>query len=102
MPSLRVTVPHSLGREEALRRLRGESEAVKSAFGDRVTNVVERGDEDGLSFGFSVMGMAVEGNVAVDQAEVATTAKVPLAAMMFKGLIEQRLRERLSAVLAAS
>ncbi|MBN2022686.1 MAG: polyhydroxyalkanoic acid system family protein [Pirellulales bacterium] len=102
MPQLSVSVPHALGREEALRRLRNESDVAKSAFGDRVRDLVEDWGNDGMSFRFSAMGMAVEGNVAVEEAAVTTTAKLPLAAMMFKGLIEQRLRDRLAAVLAAN
>ena len=46
------------------------------------------------------MGMAVSGRVAVGPEKVKLDADLPLAAMFFKGAIEDRLRQEVGRVLA--
>ena len=100
MPSLSLTIPHALGQEEAITRMKNESKAALEAFGDRVKNVKEEWDGNRVNFSFSAMSFSIEGNMEVNQDNVAMTAKLPMAAFMFKGMIEQRLRERFQEVLA--
>jgi hypothetical protein len=101
MPKLSLVVSHSLGQEEAARRLMDESAAVTAAFGDAVTDLEQTWDDHTLSFRFKALGMAVRGNVTVEHAAVKTTAELPLAAMMFKGAIEQQIQARLGKLLAS-
>jgi hypothetical protein len=100
MPKLSLVTPHALGEEEASRRLRGESDAAVAAFGDKVKNLEQTWADNTLSFRFTALGMAVRGNVTVEPSAVKTTADLPLAAMMFKGAIEQQIQERLGRLLA--
>ena len=46
------------------------------------------------------MGMAVSGTLVVEDAEVTVETELPLAAALFKGLIQQQIREELQRVLA--
>ncbi|MBN1910175.1 MAG: polyhydroxyalkanoic acid system family protein [Pirellulales bacterium] len=101
MPKLSVTVPHQLAEEEAVRRLKSESDVVRAAFGDRVSELEEAWEGNTLTFGFRAMGMRVRGQVAVSPSDVQTTAEVPLAAMMFKGAIQQQIETRLGRLLAS-
>ena len=55
---------------------------------------------DILEFAFKAMGMAVSGTVKVEESAVRLDAKIPMAAMMFKGMIEQQIRKELDGVLA--
>ena len=99
MPKLSVAVPHALGQDEVVQRLKDESTALKSTFGDQVTDYEESWKDHTLTFSFKTFGMAIEGNVSVEPAQVMTTASVPIAAMMFKGMIETRIRDRLEELL---
>ena len=99
MPRLIMEVPHVLGKEEAARRLRDKFDSVRGSFGGQVNDLVETWDGDRLDFGFSTMGMKVAGNVTVGEQDVKMAADLPFAAMMFKGMIESRIRGELGQLL---
>ncbi len=100
MALLTMDVPHQLGLEEAVQRLRDKLEAVHKEFSGQVSNLREEWCENELAFGFSAVGMTIAGKVAVEPALVRVNAELPLAAAMFKGFIEQRIRDELNRVLA--
>ena len=50
-------------------------------------------------FAFQALGMAVGGSVAVEPERVVVEAKVPLAAMLMKRAIEDRLRREINEIL---
>ena len=99
MPKISLAVAHDLGREEALRKLQSESDMLKRTFGDSVSDLQENWNESELDFSLVAYGMTVSGDVMVDAAEVVTNIKLPMAALMFKGTIESRIRERLEKLL---
>ncbi len=100
MPRLAFDIPHSLGQDEALRRLKDRFAAAKAEHQDRVSNFREEWHDHTFSFGFDAMGMSVAGTVAVEQDRVALKADLPFAAVMLKGMIEQRLRQEVGGMLS--
>ena len=100
MPSLNMSAAHALGADEALRRLKEKFHAVHQAYGAQVSDLRETWEGNVLSFGFKAMGMKVAGTVTVEDGQVRLAADIPLAALMFRGLIEQRIRQELGALLA--
>ena len=100
MPSMSLSMPHSLGQEEALRRLKAALEKAKARNEGKVTNLKEDWNGNQLDYSFSTYGFNVKGNVLVEQGEVKLNGSLPFAAMMFKGKIEQTVREELGKVLA--
>jgi len=100
MPKLSMETPHELGREEATHRLKHGFSFVRSNFHGQLSDVSEQWDGNTLKFGFKAMGMKVSGNVTVEDSRVKLDADLPLAAVMFKGVIEQRLRKELDRLLA--
>ncbi|MFZ5831412.1 MAG: polyhydroxyalkanoic acid system family protein [Planctomycetota bacterium] len=100
MPSVKLTEIHDLGKPEAERRLREKFGHALAQFEGQVTDVTEQWNDGQLEFGFRVMGMKISGNVAVGDSAVHLTAELPMAAMLFKGTIESRLRAELAQVLA--
>jgi hypothetical protein len=100
MPRLRFAVSHSLGPDEAVRRLKEKLAAALSEHGDRLSDFREQWRDHTLDFGFRAMGMAVSGTVAIETDQVRVEAELPFAATLFKGAIEQRLRAEVGTVLA--
>ena len=100
MPRISMDTAHSLGKDEAVRRLQQKFSAVRATLGRQVNDLHEEWADGILSFGFKAVGMKVDGTVTVEDDAVKLAAKVPLAAMMFKGKIEQRIREELGDLLA--
>ena len=100
MPKLLTTIAHSLGEEEAIRRLRDGFRDIKASGRDQVADLEEVWEGNKLAFSFSGFGFPIKGTVVAESQEVKVAAVLPLAAMMFKGMIERQVRDRLSELLA--
>jgi hypothetical protein len=95
-----MSFPHGLGRETALERLRARLAKLKERHGEKVSNLRESWSDNILDFGFSTYGFAVQGKITVEENAVNLDSQIPFAAMMFKGKIEQELRDQMTRVLA--
>lgn len=95
MPTLCFAVDHALSQDEVIARLKNESDVLRGALDGHVRDIEEVWQDHGLQFRFTAFGMAVKGELRVEPNEVRTTAVVPLAAMLFKGTIEEKVRSRL-------
>jgi len=100
MPSLVITVPHSLGAEEATTRLKTFFEKLKQQHQDKMSNLEEQWEGNRLNYAFSTFGFNIKGDLNIEPGEVRVNGSLPFAAMMFKGKIEQSVREELEKVLA--
>ena len=100
MPRISLETPHALGQEEALRRVKGKVVELKVAHQSHYSNLRESWTGSTLSFGFRAAGMKVSGSATVGTSEVKLTANLPLAAMLVKGKIIQRIQEELGALLS--
>ncbi|MBL9125708.1 MAG: polyhydroxyalkanoic acid system family protein [Planctomycetaceae bacterium] len=100
MPQLKVSVDHALDPDEVVKRLRTFLEMVKQAYGHQVTHLEESWGERSGTFSFKALGFKTAGTLEVDQAEVRVVGQIPLAALMFRGKIEETLREQLTRALA--
>lgn len=99
MPRLTLEVAHTLGLEEATKRLKDKFAAALAEHGERLSQFRQEWTDHTLSFAFQAMGMAVSGRLAVGPADVKLDADLPLAAMFFKGAIEDRLRREVGQLL---
>lgn len=100
MPTLNVNVPHSLGKEQAVSRLKERLNKAKHKFGQEVSDLEEQWDGNVLSFGFTTLGVKIRGTVTSAESEVAVAAKLPYAAMLFRRAIERQIRNELESILA--
>ncbi len=101
MPRLSFDIPHSLDRDEVLRRLKARLAAALAKHQGRFHNFREEWRDHSGSFSFDAMGMSVAGAVAVEPDRIALTADLPFAAALFRGAIEQRLRGEIADMLAS-
>ena len=100
MPKLNMTVPHSLGTEEAKRRIQGAIADAKTRYADQVSDLHERWQGDRGEFSGRAMGFNVSGNLNVRDDAVEISGDLPFAAAMFKGQIEAMIRDRATKLLA--
>jgi Putative polyhydroxyalkanoic acid system protein (PHA_gran_rgn) len=100
MPSLKLNFSHQLGQEEAVSRLKTLLTKVKDRYQDQVSNLHESWSGNKLDFGFKTYGFDISGNVLVGPNDVQLDGQIPFAAMMFKGKIENALRDQLTRTLA--
>jgi hypothetical protein len=100
MPTVTITTPHSLGAEEAATRLKNFFAKLKERHADKVNNLEEAWSDNKLDYSFSTYGFNIKGDVAIEPDQVKVNGNLPFAAMMFKGKIEQTVREELEKLLA--
>ncbi|MCG7393616.1 polyhydroxyalkanoic acid system family protein [Microvirga sp. ACRRW] len=72
-----VSIPHNLGKAEALRRLHGGMSGLKSQFGDKVASIDESWTGDRMDFRVGAMGQNVSGNVLVMDEQVRVEVQLP-------------------------
>jgi hypothetical protein len=101
VPKSTVTVPHQLGKPEALERIKSILVKAKEQYGDRLSDLQENWNDDGGTFSFRAMGFKISGLLKVTDTEVVITGDYPFAALPFKGTIEATLRERAERLLEA-
>lgn len=100
MPHMSVTVPHTLGQDEATRRLNAKLVQVKEKHLYEVRDLRETWiDPHTLEFHFKALGFAVDGQCASRPSEVVIDVELPFAAMIVKGMIESQLTSELTQVL---
>ena len=99
MPRLSMTIPHALEPAEAVRRLKDESVRLKESHADTVSDLEENWQGNELTFGFSTFGFDIRGSLSVEPAQLEINANLPMAAMLFRGTVEQQIRQRVEQLL---
>jgi hypothetical protein len=100
MAKLNMSIPHHLSQDEALNRIKRLLGQVKQQYADRVTDLRESWEGNVGTFSFSAMGFSVSGTLNVTPSDVELNGNLPFAAGLFKGKIEQTIRERAEELLA--
>ena len=100
MPAMEMTIPHTLGQEEALRRIQSLLAQVKAQYPDTFSDLHETWTDSGGEFSATIMGMPVSGRLTVTPTQVHLAGNLPFAALPFKGQIEETIRTQAEQLLA--
>ncbi len=102
MPKMDVRVPHQLTQEEAASRIRNLIGELKQKFGGRIHNLQETWSGSGGTFSFETMGFNLSGTLSVGASEVRIEGSLPLAALPFRGMVEEAILEKAKNLLSNS
>jgi len=100
MPKSSVSVSHNLEHEEIMNRLKEFLPGLSQKFQGQIKDIEQSWDENVLSFSFRTMGTTIKGELTVTDDNVTVEQNLPIAAMMFKGRIEESIRSELQKLLA--
>lgn len=100
MSSLSLNIPHQLPKEEALTRIKGLLQNLKTDHADMIADVKEEWNGDEGKFAFSAKGFDLSGLIKVTGSGVDIDAKVPFAVSLFSGKIKSLITEKANALLA--
>ena len=100
MPSIKLSVPHKLGADEAKKRITKLISDTKEKFGGQVSDVRESWNGNRGDFGFKAMGFDVSGNLQVQPATVDIEINLPFAALLFKSKVENEISTKAKELLA--
>ena len=87
MSTLKLNIPHSLPKEEAITRIKNMLSNLKEEQKDNFTNLSEQWDNDTGSFSLSARGFDLGGNIKVHDDQVEIESKLPFAVSFFKSQI---------------
>src|SRR5262245_50394519 len=100
MPTFSVSVPHDLGQPAARQRVETFLETVRSDYAQYISDVDGQWTENRLAFRFATGGLHISGMLIVEESLVAVSGPLPLAAVLFRGRIEQQIRDELQRLLS--
>ena len=88
-----VSIPHHLGKQEAVRRIRDGIVHLRTTQANKVSVLEENWDGDNLAFKIGAVGQAVSGTIAVAEDQVTCTVQLPWVLAMLaekaRGLIQK-------------
>lgn len=100
MPGFSAEVSHTLGQAAATDRLKDFVQDAQQRFGEHVTEMDGSWNENVLDFWLSTFGMKITGTITVDESTVRVAGQLPLAAMPFRGKVEQTIAAELEQALS--
>ncbi len=91
---LTVSIPHKLGKEEAVRRIQGGAGMLREKFSGQVTIMEETWINERLEFRIATMGQQASGQIDVAEDAVHLAVELPyllhIAATKIKDLIQKQ------------
>jgi hypothetical protein len=100
MASYSVSVPHDLGISVARARVEQFLDDVRRDYAAHISDIGGAWTEDRLDFRFHTSGMPISGALVVKDAQVDVSGPLPLMASLFRGRIEQTIRDELRKLLS--
>lgn len=101
MPGFNTEVPHELGKDAAVEKLKGFLDQVKSRYPKEISEIEGDWAENILTYAFTTFGIKVDGKLTVEDEVVKMDGNLPFAAMMFKGKISNSIKVALEKAIAA-
>jgi hypothetical protein len=92
---MRFALPHSLGKDEARRRIKSRSHELAGFMPGGVAEVSERwSNEDRLELAIAAMGQTVAASIEVAEAEIAFEVALPPALSFFEPMVRSAIEAK--------
>lgn len=101
MPGFSTQVSHPLDQATAVEKLKGLLGGLQAKYKDVASDVQGAWTDNVLDFSLKVMGFAITGKVTVQDKLALVEGKLPLAAAMFRGRIEESIKGEMEKELAS-
>lgn len=96
-----MQVPHDLGKEEALSRIKGMLGKLKQEQQDKISNLEEEWKGDGGTFQFTTQGFDLSGTLRVHDSYIDIDATIPFVVSLFSGKIKEMIEKKAGELLAS-
>ncbi len=99
MPAFNAEVPHTIGQEDATKRLKRFLDLVAEHYKDQVSALEGNWVDNVLQFSLTTYGFTISGDLVVEEEIVKLDGQLPFAAVPFKGKIQQSIVSELERAL---
>jgi len=100
MAKIDIQVPHKLEKNVAASRIKQSIEDAQKQHSGMYQQADTEWDDNTLTFSIKVYGMSISGTLEVTEQFVHLITKLPMAATLYKGTIQEKMQEELAKVLA--
>ncbi len=97
---MKVEIKHNLSQDKAISCAENIFKDLSEKFKDEFSDLVQKTTGNKISFSFKARGMGLSGNITVNENVVLIESRLPLAARMFQGLIENKIKENADKLMA--
>ena len=95
MPAFQAEVPHTLGQDAAVARLKNFLDRVAERYKDQVSKMEGEWNENVLTFELTTFGFTISGTLTVEESSAKIDGKLPFAAVAFRGKIQTSIADEL-------
>jgi hypothetical protein len=99
MPAFQVNIPHGLGQQQAVERLKAFLERIAERYKDQVSKLEGSWAENVLTFAMTTYGFTISGTLTVDDTAAKLEGQLPFAALAFRGKIEKSIGDEIAKAL---
>lgn len=90
---MKVEINHNLPQDKALYCAEKIFKDLSEKYEDEFSDLVQNTENNKVSFAFKARGMKISGSITVNENDVAIESRLPFAAKLFQGLIEDKIKE---------
>jgi putative polyhydroxyalkanoate system protein len=94
MSNLTITIPHQLGREEAKRRIREQTDQLFAQQGGLMDKVEQRWEGDTMHFHVAAVGRSVSGTAQFTDQNVQLDIALPWMLAMLAGGVKKQIEQQ--------
>jgi hypothetical protein len=100
MPQFNSEVAHQLGKQQATERLKRFIDNLRQQYAQQVSDIQGQWLDNTLNFSLTTYGFSIDGILDVLDDRAVVQGNLPLAALPFRGKIEQSITNELKRELA--
>ena len=90
---MKVVLDHNLPQERAIICAEKIFKDLSEKYEDEFSDLEQKTEGNKILFSFRIRGMNISGTITVNEDNVTIESKLPFAAKIFKGLIENKIKE---------
>ena len=90
---MKVVLEHKLPLEKAIICAEKIFKDLSEKYEDEFSDLKQKTEDNKILFSFRIRGMNISGIITVTKSNVLIESKLPFAAKIFQGLIENKIRE---------
>jgi hypothetical protein len=99
MPQFNVCVPHKIGPQAALARVKRFLDDISVNHAHRMSDIRQEWRGNRLEFAFTTLGVQVEGTLVVEDDAVQISGPLQMPVLLFRSQLEETIKRELEIVL---
>lgn len=97
---MKVEIEHNFPKDKAINCAEKIFKNLSEKFEDEFSDLEQTTKDNEIEFSFKARGMNISGTITVNENDVSIESRLPFAARMFQGIIENKIKENADKLMA--